>query len=146
MFCLYAYLWSIFVFFFRVSVSSTFKTLSLHDALPIYFSSHHGYSFWWSRYESSYFLKNPPVSSPTHLQRTKSRRLWSDRKSTRLNSSHVRISYAVFCLKNTSLFSKCFSVAFSNIFCFILMYYVLFVCVFMVYFCLFFSCFCVLDF
>src|SRR5690606_40730561 len=25
----------------------------------------------------------------------------SDRKSTRLNSSHVKISYAVFCLKNT---------------------------------------------
>src|SRR5690554_7515447 len=25
--------------------------------------------------------------------------LWGDRKSTRLNSSHVRISYAVFCLK-----------------------------------------------
>src|SRR6266498_5472204 len=25
--------------------------------------------------------------------------LWADRKSTRLNSSHVRISYAVFCLK-----------------------------------------------
>src|SRR5690606_41757619 len=27
------------------------------------------------------------------------RRHWSDRKSTRLNSSHVKISYAVFCLK-----------------------------------------------
>src|SRR3989442_8601951 len=27
------------------------------------------------------------------------RRAWQDRKSTRLNSSHVRISYAVFCLK-----------------------------------------------
>src|SRR3989442_4838074 len=27
------------------------------------------------------------------------RRKWRDRKSTRLNSSHVRISYAVFCLK-----------------------------------------------
>src|SRR3989442_11845736 len=26
-------------------------------------------------------------------------RQWKDRKSTRLNSSHVRISYAVFCLK-----------------------------------------------
>src|SRR5690554_7368495 len=26
-------------------------------------------------------------------------RAWGDRKSTRLNSSHVRISYAVFCLK-----------------------------------------------
>src|SRR5690606_41600459 len=25
--------------------------------------------------------------------------LWSDRRSTRLNSSHVKISYAVFCLK-----------------------------------------------
>src|SRR5690606_41258547 len=24
---------------------------------------------------------------------------WADRKSTRLNSSHVKISYAVFCLK-----------------------------------------------
>src|SRR5690606_41923611 len=28
-----------------------------------------------------------------------SRRPWADRKSTRLNSSHVKISYAVFCLK-----------------------------------------------
>src|SRR5215475_7477935 len=27
------------------------------------------------------------------------RRMWPDRKSTRLNSSHVKISYAVFCLK-----------------------------------------------
>src|SRR5690606_41648191 len=27
---------------------------------------------------------------------------WSDRKSTRLNSSHVKISYAVFCLKKNS--------------------------------------------
>src|SRR3712207_9367796 len=29
-----------------------------------------------------------------------SRGLWRDRKSTRLNSSHANISYAVFCLKN----------------------------------------------
>src|SRR5436305_373160 len=28
---------------------------------------------------------------------------WVDRKSTRLNSSHVRISYAVFCLKKKSV-------------------------------------------
>src|SRR3712207_8536150 len=27
---------------------------------------------------------------------------WEDRKSTRLNSSHANISYAVFCLKNTN--------------------------------------------
>src|SRR3989442_3678026 len=32
---------------------------------------------------------------------------WTDRKSTRLNSSHVRISYAVFCLKkNTRIHTK----------------------------------------
>src|SRR3989442_7022933 len=32
-------------------------------------------------------------------QGTTARRAFRDRKSTRLNSSHVRISYAVFCLK-----------------------------------------------
>src|SRR5699024_12001861 len=31
--------------------------------------------------------------------KTKRRDIWEDRKSTRLNSSHVSISYAVFCLK-----------------------------------------------
>src|SRR5690606_39299562 len=31
----------------------------------------------------------------------------SDRKSTRLNSSHVKISYAVFCLKKKNDYSKC---------------------------------------
>src|SRR5699024_12842958 len=33
------------------------------------------------------------------LQGPSARTRWSDRKSTRLNSSHVSISYAVFCLK-----------------------------------------------
>src|SRR3989442_10717000 len=39
------------------------------------------------------------------LVRRRTRRNWSsgDRKSTRLNSSHVRISYAVFCLKKKKL-------------------------------------------
>src|SRR5438477_6966154 len=32
-------------------------------------------------------------------RRGRSRRWWRDRKSTRLNSSHMSISYAVFCLK-----------------------------------------------
>src|SRR2546427_7081858 len=32
------------------------------------------------------------ISGPHHLA-------WEDRKSTRLNSSHSQISYAVFCLK-----------------------------------------------
>src|SRR5690606_41587738 len=34
-----------------------------------------------------------------HVQRTVAARIQQDRKSTRLNSSHVKISYAVFCLK-----------------------------------------------
>src|SRR5437868_15417719 len=73
-------------------------TLSLHDALPIY-----------SR-PLKYRRSDPRLSSnPAHnFRRVHSRRersgrsktkLKIDRKSTRLNSSHVSISYAVFCLK-----------------------------------------------
>src|SRR5258707_2883154 len=32
---------------------------------------------------------------------------WTDRKSTRLNSSHANISYAVFCLKNNKHIQRC---------------------------------------
>src|SRR5256885_4822489 len=44
----------------------------------------------------------PPPSPPRYCSptsRSPSRRYVSDRKSTRLNSSHLVISYAVFCLK-----------------------------------------------
>src|SRR3712207_7835392 len=37
-------------------------------------------------------------------ERLRGERLVEDRKSTRLNSSHANISYAVFCLKNKTLF------------------------------------------
>src|SRR5207344_1293832 len=48
---------------------------------------------------------NTPVSPATRRRTWRRRRAWgSDRKSTRLNSSHVRISYAVFCLKKKSNF------------------------------------------
>src|SRR3989442_9379724 len=39
----------------------------------------------------------------------------ADRKSTRLNSSHVRISYAVFCLKKQKLDALFAHMAFSNL-------------------------------
>src|SRR5207253_9984440 len=39
------------------------------------------------------------VASPTRLRADRSHSSAPDRKSTRLNSSHVAISYAVFCLK-----------------------------------------------
>src|SRR3989442_13454322 len=74
----------LFFFFFNDTATTEIYTLSLHDALPIS-----------SRPAPS--PPNPPRSPCTStLVRQRPLR---DRKSTRLNSSHVRISYAVFCLK-----------------------------------------------
>src|SRR5256885_3388510 len=79
-------------FFFNDTATTEIYTLSLHDALPISVPP---------RYGGSRRSRAPP-SRP-------SRSGWwpgsnqgpssSDRKSTRLNSSHLVISYAVFCLK-----------------------------------------------
>src|SRR6266436_9195793 len=69
---------SIVFFFFNDTATTEIYTLSLHDALPIYVAGH----LWHIRY---------PVNGLGG--RT------VDRKSTRLNSSHGYISYAVFCLK-----------------------------------------------
>src|SRR5436305_10746604 len=44
---------------------------------------------------------SPPPPAPTTVWSS------SDRKSTRLNSSHVRISYAVFCLKKKNAREEC---------------------------------------
>src|SRR3954466_5766760 len=68
-------------FFFNDTATTEIYTLSLHDALPI------------SR-------KYAPTRPPYHAQSySVSEAEWIDRKSTRLNSSHTIISYAVFCLK-----------------------------------------------
>src|SRR2546427_9576076 len=74
-----------FFFFFNDTATTEIYTLSLHDALPICrrTSSSRGYSLW--------------LSSLAATSRTAT--IFSDRKSTRLNSSHSQISYAVFCLK-----------------------------------------------
>src|SRR5438874_3058849 len=74
-------------FFFNDTATTEIYTLSLHDALPIWRTCgpSTSRSAWWSRC----------VAVCSCVVRS----LWSDRKSTRLNSSHVEISYAVFCLK-----------------------------------------------
>src|SRR5256885_6162161 len=46
----------------------------------------------------------PPSDSPGHRSDAPRRR---DRKSTRLNSSHLVISYAVFCLKKKNRYATC---------------------------------------
>src|SRR5256885_12033943 len=45
------------------------------------------------------FVRGGSRNSPTTINEWIGQRQWTDRKSTRLNSSHLVISYAVFCLK-----------------------------------------------
>src|SRR5205809_2010405 len=73
-------------FFFNAPATTEIYTLSLHDALPIF---DRGTESQRHRHE----LADRPLARVDPVQP----RL--DRKSTRLNSSHGYISYAVFCLK-----------------------------------------------
>src|SRR5699024_12369875 len=100
-------------------LSARIYTLSLHDALPICCHSpgisNVGSST--TRPVSSWWLTNctvaprlvPPRSDgKTCRSLVASHGVHRDRKSTRLNSSHVSTSYAVFCLKKTKkTTSKC---------------------------------------
>src|SRR2546422_2814629 len=81
-------------FFFNDTATTEIYTLSLHDALPILGRRH------------TWAIASAPRSGDTP-NGTTANGGWSyitkstirDRKSTRLNSSHGYISYAVFCLK-----------------------------------------------
>src|ERR1022692_3987643 len=64
-------------FFFNDTATTEIYTLSLHDALPILW-------IWKTKQQMTFLMQ---MCNPL------------DRKSTRLNSSHLVISYAVFCLK-----------------------------------------------
>src|SRR5256885_7184806 len=91
-------------FFFNDTATTEIYTLSLHDALPIY------------RMRPAPSEMRTAISRRRTLERAR-RRLATleqamsstnptiDRKSTRLNSSHLVISYAVFCLKKKKLLS-----------------------------------------
>src|SRR5256885_15670654 len=79
-----------FFFFFNDTATTEIYTLSLHDALPISRSTSTRRAASWST-----------TPTPTRWSRrtTSAAKASADRKSTRLNSSHLVISYAVFCLK-----------------------------------------------
>src|SRR5690554_2554945 len=114
-------------FFFTDTATTEIYTLSLHDALPIspactwlsvrrlpplptWCASSKSTAQWSTRSSWRLRLPSPPPCST-------SRHTPADRKSTRLNSSHVRISYAVFCLKKkTKLTTQSISTAFSSFF------------------------------
>src|SRR5438309_5762663 len=82
-------------FFFNDTTTTEIYTLSLHDALPIWRTSRRsrqaGPTVRPPRTSSSPTRSRPPRCRPAPRR--------ADRKSTRLNSSHSSISYAVFCLK-----------------------------------------------
>src|SRR2546430_6041298 len=94
---------TVFVFFFFNDTATTeIYTLSLHDALPIWLLVA-GYT---SGLATGYVLGRHHAYGIAR-RRTRSR-LLADRKSTRLNSSHSQISYAVFCLKKkTNTYTIC---------------------------------------
>src|SRR2546430_7503944 len=77
-------LYIIFFFFFNDTATTEIYTLSLHDALPIWANGARRNEFGFGDGQTF----NEDVGGFT-----------LDRKSTRLNSSHSQISYAVFCLK-----------------------------------------------
>src|SRR5688572_31722820 len=80
-------------FFFNHTATTEIYTLSLHDALPI--SQGHAQLQSAGRQGCGFVCKTIwPGAGP--VSRT-------DRKSTRLNSSHSQISYAVFCLKKKKI-------------------------------------------
>src|SRR5207249_11377010 len=101
------------VFFFHAPPTTALYTLSLHDALPICLGRVHAWSPPGQQLSSGVALVTLVGPVPPGLtdcqhgiaaggQRVAGRpvsRTFEDRKSTRLNSSHVSISYAVFCLK-----------------------------------------------
>src|SRR5688572_32007727 len=93
-------------FFFHDTATTEIYTLSLHDALPIYADEgagiefgavFHVLAFQTEPLLQVFFIADKHVAMADNLvQNTNS---FLDRKSTRLNSSHSQISYAVFCLK-----------------------------------------------
>src|SRR5256885_11283987 len=91
-------------FFFNDTATTEIYTLSLHDALPI--------SPLWRGRLCRVRARDPATAAGSRIEaggpgpdrragqgRAAGSRHGRDRKSTRLNSSHLVISYAVFCLK-----------------------------------------------
>src|SRR2546430_8780480 len=82
-------------FFFNDTATTEIYTLSLHDALPIYpVDIPHAGRRAVQVCVGAVVERHPPYPG---CEREGDER--ADRKSTRLNSSHSQISYAVFCLK-----------------------------------------------
>src|SRR5690606_41614987 len=91
-------------FFFTAPPTTAIYTLSLHDALPIWTSK----GLLVIGLSGNIIIQMDPSLFIYRVAAIRAASIWrdvrnfeskEDRKSTRLNSSHVKISYAVFCLK-----------------------------------------------
>src|SRR2546430_10138967 len=97
-------------FFFNDTATTEIYTLSLHDALPIYkfLKRLNEDMFAGTVYTHDALGTKESFDATTGEMLRQFYRRWYapnnaiDRKSTRLNSSHSQISYAVFCLKKKS--------------------------------------------
>src|SRR5256885_15627163 len=87
---------SLFFFFFNDTATTEIYTLSLHDALPISGIGHRAIE---NGEDSSPLKRLAAVAASVGRGGCYGHRRPEDRKSTRLNSSHLVISYAVFCLE-----------------------------------------------
>src|SRR5690606_41493932 len=94
-------------FFFHAPPPSEIYTLSLHDALPIFLQAVHqpavAQAVLTGRRVDAH---DPQAAELALLLLAADVGVLLDRKSTRLNSSHVKISYAVFCLKKKKNIKK----------------------------------------
>src|SRR3712207_8505434 len=102
-------------FCFNDTATTEIYTLSLHDALPIYVDgiqgTHTSHLIRLMR-RTFAFRKTDPRSAHKVVQH---RPILIDRKSTRLNSSHANISYAVFCLKKKKTSTPIYTLQVRNI-------------------------------
>src|SRR3712207_7616562 len=92
--------------FFNDTATTEIYTLSLHDALPIFepFLPKRGDGLMLSASDIETYRTCPLKYKFARVFRIPQE---PDRKSTRLNSSHANISYAVFCLKKNKLYFSC---------------------------------------
>src|SRR5207245_11436542 len=96
---------SLLSFFFNTPATTEIYTLSLHDALPILEAVRLLSNFETTQAKLLQILLvgQPELRDKLNAFELRQLKQRIDRKSTRLNSSHGSISYAVFCLKKKKI-------------------------------------------
>src|SRR5256885_7208580 len=111
LFCIITAFFEFFFFFFNDTATTEIYTLSLHDALPIWHLARQDQGQGRRIVGRVAGLEFVAQHGMVLVQAAAHADQLADRKSTRLNSSHLVISYAVFCLKKKK---KIFSINFSE--------------------------------